>query len=148
MIELRINRIAKRPTYTIGRLYIRRRIDAQVTPWKYFCDTLEPHWVDFKHGSRKRKGKTAIPEGRYPVVITLSPRFKKWLPLLVGVPHFEGVRIHSGNTAKDTQGCILVGLNTKVGQLTDSRLTLKRLMHYLNQRDEGEPIFIQVRLYP
>ena len=144
MIELQLKRIAKRPTYTIGRLSIRRRERGVFTPWTYFCDTLEPHWVDFHHGGRKTKGKTAIPEGRYPVVVTLSPRFKRWLPLLVGVPHYEGIRIHSGNTAQDTEGCILVGRNTEVGRVTDSRRTLYRLMQVLNHRDDGEPVFIEI----
>ncbi len=144
MIELQLKRIAKRPTYTIGRLSIRRREHGVFTPWTYFCDTLEPHWVDFHHGGRKTKGKTAIPEGYYPVVVTLSPKFKRWLPLLVGVPHYEGVRIHSGNTAQDTQGCILVGRNTEVGRVTDSRHTLYRLMQVLNHRDDGEPVFIEI----
>ena len=127
MIELQLKRIAKRPTYTIGRLSIRRREHGVFTP-----------------GGRKTKGKTAIPEGRFPVVVTMSPRFHRWLPLLVGVPHYEGVRIHSGNTAQDTQGCILVGRNTEVGRINDSRRTLYRLMQVLNHRDDGEPVFIEI----
>ena len=127
MIELQLKRIAKRPTYTIGRLSIRRRERGVFTPWTYFCDTLEPHWVDFHHGGRKTKGKAAIPEGRYPVVVTMSPRFHRWLPLLVGVPHYDGIRIHSGNTAQDTEGCILY-----------------RLMQVIDHRDEGEPVFIEI----
>ena len=66
-------------------------------------------------------GETAIPLGRYQITWTYSPRFKKMLPLLNGVPGFEGIRIHSGNKAKDTEGCILCGRNTEVGMVTNSR---------------------------
>ena len=101
-MEVTLTRIAKRETYTIGRLAINGT---------YFCDTLEPTWRDIGVGrpGRKVMGRTAIPEGRYPLVVTFSPRFKRWLPLLLHVPQFSGIRIHSGNTADDTEGCILPG---------------------------------------
>ena len=124
IFELRLHRIAKRKDYTIGRLY---------ADGKYFCDTLEPTWRDVGRGrpGRKVKGTTAIPDGHYPVVITLSPRFHQWLPLLVGVPQFEGIRIHAGNRPQDTEGCILVGLNSRVGMVTQSRHYLQLLLTVL-----------------
>ena len=94
-MELILERIAKRKTYTIGRLYIQRRVDDEYlagTENQYFCDTLEPTWRDYANGAYKVKGRSAIPEGRYAVVISFSPKFKQWLPILLGVPKFEGNR--------------------------------------------------------
>ena len=95
-MELILERIAKRKTYTIGHLYIQRRVDDEYlagTEKEYFCDTLEPTWRDYKNGAYKVKGRSAIPEGRYAVVISWSPKMKQWLPILLGVPKFEGIRI-------------------------------------------------------
>ena len=93
----------------------------------------------------KVKGRTAIPTGRYKVVLTYSPRFKRILPLLDSVPHFTGVRIHRGNTAKDTEGCILVGYNREVGKVLDSAATEQRLMAVLqNAVNKGEQIYITI----
>ena len=110
-----LKRIAKKKNYTVGHLYVKEDvIDEYSTGEKltYLCDTLEPVWRDFAHGAYKLKKGCAIPEGRYPIVITYSPKFKKWLPLLLNVPKFSGIRIHAGNDAvKDSKGCILVGEN-------------------------------------
>jgi hypothetical protein len=81
-----LKRVAKKETYTIGRLH---------TPKGYLCDTLE----DRVRKGKKVKGTTAIPEGTYRVILTMSPRFKRLLPLLVDVPGFDGVRVHAGNYA-------------------------------------------------
>jgi len=81
---------------TIGSLYIDK---------KFECYTLE----DVVRVGEEVPGATAIPEGIYPVQITFSNRFKRDLPLLLNVPNFEGIRIHSGNRDTDTEGCILVG---------------------------------------
>ena len=134
-MEIKLTRIARHKDYTIGRMEIDN---------EYICDTLEPTWRDLAHGSRKQKGKTAIPEGGYALVVTKSPKFKKWLPLLLGVPGFDGVRIHSGNTPKDTQGCILVGQNRKKGMVLNSRIAMEEIMKILDSRKAGEPVFITI----
>ena len=148
-MELILERIAKRKTYTIGRLYIRRQVIDEYLPGTaddYFCDTLEPTWRDYEHGAYKVKGRSAIPEGRYAVVISWSPKFKAWLPILFGVPKFEGIRIHAGNTAADTEGCILVGKNKLVGQVVDSRIWLHRLKQKIVEaRSRGEPVWITIK---
>ena len=134
-MELTLQRIAKDKSYTLGEL----SIDGEK-----FCHTLEPTWR--KPEARKVPGKTAIPEGRYPVVITLSPKFKQWLPLLLHVPNFTGIRIHAGNTAKDTKGCILVGENTSKGTLSDSRLWVERLKRRIvDAKERGEGVSILIK---
>ena len=152
-MELILKRIAKRKTYTIGRLYIRQQVMDEYLPGtedKYFCDTLEPTWRDYANGAYKVKGRSAIPEGRYAVVITWSPKFGAWLPLLVGDEVFRkqwsGVRIHAGNTAKDTEGCILVGQNREVGKVLDSRIWVHRLKQKMVEaKDRGEAVWLTVR---
>ena len=152
-MELILERIAKRKTYTIGRLYIRRQVVDEYltgTADDYFCDTLEPTWRDYKNGAYKVKGRSAIPEGRYAVVISYSPKFKQWLPILLGGPEFnckwQGIRIHAGNTAQDTEGCILVGKNKLVGQVVDSRIWIHRLKQKIVEaKGRGEPVWITIR---
>ena len=132
---LKLQRIARKKGYTIGRLYVN---GVRV------CDTLEDTDRGLKQQmplaevqARKVYGQTAIPTGAYDLLMTYSPKFaaKSWakpyngrLPLVNGVPGFSGVRIHPGNTAADTLGCILVGRNTVVGRLTESADTFRRLM--------------------
>ena len=152
-MELILERIAKRKTYTIGRLYIRRQVMDEYLPGiedQYFCDTLEPTWRDYANGGYKVKGRSAIPEGRYAVVISWSPKFKMWLPILLGGPEFnkqwQGIRIHAGNTAKDTQGCILVGKNREVGKVLDSRIWVHRLKQKIVEaKDKGEAVWLTIK---
>ena len=147
-MELILTRIAKRKSYTIGRLAIRKEVNDEYlagTADEYFCDTLEPTWRDYAHGGRKIKGRSAIPEGRYAVVISWSPKMKAWLPILLGVPNFEGIRIHAGNTAKDTQGCILVGRNQRVGEVLESRKWLYELKQKIVEaKKRGEPVWLTI----
>ena len=152
-MELILERIAKRKTYTIGHLYIQKRVDDEYlagTEKQYLCDTLEPTWRDYANGAYKIKGKSAIPEGRYAVVISYSPKFKQWLPILLGGPEFnrkwQGIRIHAGNTAKDTEGCILVGKNREVGKVLDSRKWLYELkQRIVEAKDRGEAVWITIK---
>ena len=127
-MELILTRIARKAEYTIGRL--------EDENGKKLCDTLEPIWRNYDGGELKIPKKSAIPEGTYRVVTTYSLRFRKYLPLLVGVPGFEGVRIHSGNTSRDTEGCILVGQNLQVGKVLWSRITLEKLMKLIENEKE------------
>ncbi len=163
-MELVLVRIAKRKTYTIGKLYIKEQImDEYLAGEKltYFCDTLEPTALELKttvskeavlRSPKKAEGLKpfAIPEGRYAVVITWSPKFKMWLPLLLGGPDFnhlfKGIRIHMGNTAKDTAGCILVGRNQIVGQLLESRKWLYELKQKIVEaKNRGEAVWLTIK---
>lgn len=130
-MRLTLVRIANRPTYCIGKLYI---------DGKYFCDTIE----DTDRGLKdempeeeikklKVKGETAIPTGIYSVYITWSPKYNKPMPLIENVKGYSGIRIHSGNTAKDTEGCLIVGKNKEVGKVLESRKTYNALFKKLQQ---------------
>ena len=92
----------------------------------------------------------AIPEGRYAVVITYSPKFNKWLPLLLGGQDFnrlwQGIRIHFGNTVADTQGCILLGRNQRVGRLFESRKWVYELKQkIIEAKARKEAVWITIR---
>lgn len=132
-MKLTLKRIFLGETYTIGKLYI---------DGVYQCDTLEDKVIDvdksgkFDGQEKKVYGESAIPYGKYDVIITLSPRFRRWLPELKNVPHFENIRIHSGNTVEDTHGCILIGQNKIKGQVVNSRITEIELMKRLKGKTD------------
>ena len=109
------------------------------------CDTLEPKERDLTK-ERKVKGRTAIPTGRYEVVVNRSPKFGRLLPRLWGVPGFEGILIHRGNTAKDTAGCILVGKYAGLWRLAASTAAEMELTErLLAAQRNGERIWIVVK---
>lgn len=153
-MKIELERRWKKATYTIGRLYV---------DGVYFCDTLEDRDRGLKQTdpiatikSRKVYGETAIPSGTYGVAMNVtSPKYAavSWywqlcqgkMPRLLSVPGFEGILIHPGNTALDSLGCILVGRNTKVGQLTESKATFQKLYKEMAKAvKEGEEITIVI----
>ena len=133
-MRIELVRIAFKDTYTIGKLYV---------DGKYFSDVLEDkdRGLDSSMSEseileKKVKGQTAIPTGHYVINITYSPKYKRMMPLLLDVKGFSGIRIHSGNSPKDTEGCLLVGKNKKVGMVLESRDTYQRLFKIIEgQKD-------------
>lgn len=127
--------------YTIGVLSVNG---------KTICNTLE----DTDRGlhskmsleeikEKKVYGKTAIPVGEYKVTMSYSVRFKKVMPLLLDVMGFSGIRIHSGNTAEDTEGCILCGMNSEKGKVMNSRTYTQLVYNYI-QNGLGEGVTINI----
>lgn len=142
-MRIKIERKYKKDTYTIGKLYMNNQ---------YWCDTLEDKDRGLKSTMTeeeifdvKVKGKTAIPTGLYSLAYTFSNKFHKYLPLLLNVKGFSGIRIHAGNTADDSEGCILLGFNKKKGQVINSRKTCNDFNHIIeNTLDRGELITIEI----
>lgn len=125
--------------YTIGDLFI---------DGVFFCNTIEdvvrclpaacPNTPKGRNCTCKEKvyAETAIPAGLYKVTMEYSPRFKRRLPLLHDIPHFIGILIHSGNTQRDSAGCLIVGFNTVKGMVTNSRATSDKLNTILAKEKE------------
>lgn len=133
-MNLELVRASCGPTCTLGKLYI----DDVET-----CYTLEDVVRE-----EKIYGETAIPAGRYRVRVTFSNRFQRDLPLLVDVPGFEGIRIHAGNTDKDTHGCVLVGLSVSPhgNAISESRAAFVNVFAQIRDAIEhGEEVWIDVR---
>lgn len=141
-----MNLTLKRKTYTnkstIGDLSING---------VFFCNTLEDVSRDKNKdgdlndvGETKVYAKTAIPSGKYEVVITFSNRFKKYMPLLIDVRGFAGIRIHKGNKPEDTEGCILLGQNPSIDWISNSSVTVEKFMKLLKSVERKEKIFITI----
>ena len=153
-MKIKVERRWKKATYTIGRLYI---------DGIFYCNTLEDKDRGLKQTdpltyiqARKIAGETAIPKGLYGVAMNVtSPKYAgvAWywqfcqgkMPRLLSVPGFDGILIHPGTDALDTKGCILVGKNTKVGKLTESRACFQEIYRLMKKAaDQGEDISIEI----
>ena len=135
MAKIKIIRDTFSDESTIGKLYI---------DGEYFCETLEDKDRFLEAGGVKIYGKTCIPRGTYQLAITMSNRFKKELPLLLNVPQFEGIRIHAGNTAADTDGCILLGRTRRNNFVENSRDTVNEFIEKLAKMLEEDEVWIEV----
>lgn len=154
-MEIVIDRKYKKQSYTIGKLFINGQ---------FFSNTLE----DADRGlddsmplskilELKKPSITAIPKGTYKITLdVVSPRFSSQpfykevcngkLPRLLNVKGFEGVLIHCGNTAQDSSGCILVGINSEKGKVCNSKDTFKKLYNILKEaNNKGEEIIIKIK---
>lgn len=112
---------------------------------KFYCYTLEDVDRKLEDGGAKIYGQTAIPRGRYDIIIDWSPKYDKDMPHVLNVPQFNGVRIHTGNSAKDSEGCILVGKTKSTNWVGQSTIAFNGLMDMFEKAYERkEPINIEV----
>ncbi len=150
-MELLLERTEKNENYTVGRLSLLNRIDDEYLAGEdkdFLYDTLEPpvRHIDPK-GRYILTKPTAIPEGRYAVVITYSRKHDKWLPLLLWVDRFQDVRIQAGKTVADIEGGnIIIGLHRGDGRIVNAPNSVWNLKDMMVQaKHRGEPIFITIK---
>lgn len=130
-MELKLVRRIFTRGYTAGELFIDE---------KFYFDTIEDA---VRKDGFKIPGKTAIPTGTYKIILSYSKRFKQVMPELIDVPNFTHVRIHSGNSPQDTEGCILVGTSDGRGKIFHSREAYRSLMDIIEEA-KGENITIKI----
>lgn len=130
-MELRLVRSQRDEDVTIGELYV---------DGEYQCFILED-----AVRPEKIKSQTAIPRGKYRIEVTYSPRFARPLPLLLAVPGYSGVRIHPGNYASDTEGCLLPGEEKTEKSVLRSRVAFENLYIKITKAiDDGQEVWITI----
>ena len=141
-MNLTLKRLNLTPNYTEGELYVNG---------VYFCKTLEDTNRDlnksgqFDNNEKKIYGETCIPYGKYKVILSYSPKFKRELPEILEVPDFQGIRIHRGNKISDTLGCILCGEKVKNGYLSNSTPYEIKLVELFKQaKSRNEESFLEI----
>ena len=132
IMNLRLFRDVCEEHYTLGVL----SLDGQRIGWT--CEDTDMHLEDdLEHvADNKIYGKTAIPRGRYRVVMSYSPRFKRRLPELLDVPGFSNIRIHGGNDADDTLGCVLLGFTRTADGCANCAGAMSLLIGLIDQHDD------------
>jgi hypothetical protein len=139
-MKLLLQRDIKAPEFTLGSLFINGERKF------YTCEDRVRQIDGVPVIEWKVAGTTAIPRGIYRVIINFSNRFQTFLPLLLDVPGFAGVRIHAGNTEKDTEGCILLGTGRMRNSVTNSRYAMSQFLPMLKEAQKrGETITIEIK---
>ena len=140
-MEIKVIRNILMNDYTIGKLYIDD---------VYICDTIEDRCRKIEKKEDKVYGRTAIPHGRYPVILDYSPKYSKMMPHILDVPYFSGIRIHCGNSDEDSLGCLIVGEyvpGVAGGWVSNSKLAYSKVFDKIKQAsDKGERIFITISI--
>ena len=141
-MNLTLKRLNLTPNYTEGELYVNG---------VYFCKTLEDANRDlnkngqFDNSEKKVYGETCIPYGKYKIILSYSPKFKRELPEILEVPNFQGIRMHRGNKISDTYGCVLCGEKVKNGYLSNSTPYEIKLVELFKQaKSRNEESFIEI----
>lgn len=135
-MEIKVKRNPPSEHSTLGSLF---------ADGKMLCFTLEDTDRFLEKGGEKVPKQTAIPRGRYRVVVDMSERFLRPMPHILNVPHFDGVRIHTGNTAENTEGCIIVGMFTGLDQISDSWHGFGLLLCWMIEAiQKGEEVWITI----
>ena len=138
-MKLKLVRKFHKGGFTEGKLYINDGFE---------CYTVEDTDRNLQNGGIKVDGVTAIPKGTYDITISMSTRFKKFMIEVLNVPQFKGVRIHSGNSSKDTEGCIIVGsINNRDDDdwVGGSAIALERLFGKVKKAlSAGEQVTLEV----
>ena len=149
-MEIVVERMWKKAAYTIGNLYVNGQC---FSDGHNYCNTLEDTDRGLKQcmsltvlQGMKKAHVTAVPTGMYKVTITYSPKFKRKLPLVNDVPAFSGIRIHPGNLAADTDGCLLIGRNTAKGMVSNSRYWFNLLYARIEKAlAKGEGVTLEIK---
>jgi len=142
-MELELIRSTKTNRSTIGELAVNGVFECFILEDK--DRGLQQNMPVSELMEKKIRTKTAIPSGRYEMVVSFSNRFQKMLPLLLDVPVFEGIRIHPGNTDTDTEGCLLPGKSKSQDMVGSSRAAFTVLFDKIKNAMQSEKIFITLR---
>lgn len=143
MLKCLLDRKWAKPNYSIGRWYVNGEL---------WCNTLEPtdrglySYMSTEEIKKiKINGKTAIPKGKYQITMSYSPKFKRYLPLINDIKCFSRVLVHIGNYPKDTEACILLGKNDKVGMVSNSTYWVNKFVEKVNEAiNRGEMVTLEI----